>query len=50
MCHDENERKRFNASPEYWEFIKDLTGMEIEEIGTFTIEWDKLQVVGEQQE
>ena len=26
LCHDENEQERFNASPEYREFIKDMTG------------------------
>ena len=37
LCHNENEQKRFNTSPEYQIFIKDLNRMEIEEIGTFTI-------------
>ena len=26
LCHDENKRERFNASQEYREFIKDMTG------------------------
>ena len=30
LCHDENKRKCFNASPEYREFFKELIGMEIE--------------------
>ena len=40
LCHDDNERERFNASPEYRKIIKNLTRMEIEQIGTstFTIE------------
>ena len=38
LCCDENERERFNASPEYREFIEGMTGMTIEEIGTFNIE------------
>ena len=45
LCHDENERERFNASPEYREFIKDMTGMDIEEINTFIIEWYEVQVI-----
>ena len=46
-----NERERFNASPEYREFIKELTGMEIEENGgTFPNDFEEVQVDGEQQE
>ena len=50
LCHNENKRKHFNASPEYWEFFKELIRLEIEEVGTFTFEANKVQVLGEHQE
>ena len=43
LCHDENERKHFNASPEYRELIKKLFGMEIEEYLGSTFEADEVQ-------
>ena len=42
LSHDENERKHFNASPEYLEFIKKLFGMEIEEYLGLTFEADEV--------
>ena len=51
LCHDENERKRFHASPEYLKYFKEEIGMNIEELGAgITFEAVEVDDLGEHQE